>query len=87
MDVTSLRFFPDVLKTIYCQLMPSSVAVAVRLSLRHVLVKFGDNQLLTRYDVISSMWSRNFFFQCKNLQDAPKLAKCLIVSFNSSSKK
>ena len=39
-----LIVFPDVFKTIYCQLMPSSVAV--QLSLRHILVKFSDNRLL-----------------------------------------
>ena len=43
-DATPLRIVSYVLKTIFCQLISSLVAVC--LSLRHILVKFGDNRLL-----------------------------------------
>ena len=43
-------FFSDVFKTFYFLLMPSSVAV--RLSLRHILVKFSDNRLRNIFKLI-----------------------------------
>ena len=41
--LTLVKVFSDDFKTIYCLLVQSSVAV--RLSLRHFLVKFGNNRL------------------------------------------